>query len=1567
MLWPLLSLSLVGSIASVAAEDAASTSAPVRTWLRSSWSAPDLLLEIIETTALEEPRNYFVAFDTLTDPWANPNINAEDVQSTTGTAPSDEQTYSRALGQLTLAGVFAEQGSRFTFDLSLSLHSATPAIEAFYQYYLDAVKPKHDSSSDCLSWVHWGQKVVCDPAALEELLKEPSVPSEDADEESAPSLLPFDHIFPFPGSTLETPSRVAILYVAFEADDFRALHELLYKAASRPGSDIQYVIRYIPPSTPRSSRNYLTGYGVTLDLKKMDYLALDDRRSSSSSQGVVESDDDVILALIQSFPEDTNATHYPSPLEKEELLEIAVRAAHLVKNASEPLTVLRQLSQNFPKFANTIARRAPLPDGDFIAEVGANRMALPQGFSGFWMNGLMINEADLNILSLAKMLRAEQKRMLSLREVGLSPSQAVDVIAWAPPRSEVQQTILEGYFDASDRVEGGDVVMWFNDIEKDSRYSQWMPSLQGLFQGGMFGQLPMVKRNLFNIILAVDLSLPSSLEFIVNPIPTIIGRSIPFRWGIAPNVETEAAQKMARLFYFSMSRYGRKKTIDMLRELMDMNRVSVDLHKARQVFDRMEQEHRSTDGHDSKEPVITFEAVINSAAEESVERASAYATRLGATKASFANGHVFLNGKHFDFTPDFLRILQGEISGQTQYLIEQIYNGKLQDSDELDMSVFFYDLPSTVKRRNKYIYPSSKAGSLKVFDLPLLFDQVALDRATLDYLYPSDEEVVPFTIWIVGDLDEPGHVDLLREAALAMNTTTSFRLGYIHAPTSDAHPGAVSVKPVDLEAQAILSEESKLHGILNSLVEIDQVHHAEYAQASALLSRQIGLGEGQLGLIINGRVIGPIEPGSFSAPDFDSLCAYELQKSVNPVLTALNATYPALDELDKTAYSELITMATSVVASASVPDPIEQGLRSAQPPKRSRVYSQLDGRHSSFEIGNKDAATIQIGLILDPLSTAAQKWSSILSWLSEADFVHTYVLLNPQPSDQLPLKRFYRYNLPGQLNFDENGNQADASVSFHGLPPDPIYTLGMEVPQSWMVRPRESPYDLDNIHLATLSPTERTKGVEAIFDLDFLVIEGHAREANNAPPRGVQLQLTGVGTESNATEPIADTLVMANLGYLQFRATPGVFQLGIKPGRGREVFEMESAGNQGWDSPTVHDAGDMVTLTSFEGLTLYPRLKRRAGMESEDVLEHTGSGQTVEQVMKKGYEWVKSYFNKEQSTTEVSKKVQADINIFTVASGLLYERFVGIMILSVLKNTKSTVKFWFIENFLSPAFLEFIPHMAEAYGFQYELVTYKWPSWLRAQTEKQRIIWAYKILFLDVLFPMDLKKVIFVDADQIVRADLKELVDLDLHGAPYGYTPMGDDNTDMEGFRFWKTGYWKDFLRGKPYHISALYVIDLVRFREFAAGDKLRGQYQSLSADPNSLSNLDQDLPNNLQHDVPIFSLPEDWLWCETWCSKDRFDRAKTIDLCQNPLTKEPKLDRARSIPEWELYDAEIAKFAQSLVEQGKIKSAAVAASVNELASIGSTAKKADAEPPAKDSEAVPEAGHEQKHDASEL
>ena len=52
-----------------------------------------------------------------------------------------------------------------------------------------------------------------------------------------------------------------------------------------------------------------------------------------------------------------------------------------------------------------------------------------------------------------------------------------------------------------------------------------------------------------------------------------------------------------------------------------------------------------------------------------------------------------------------------------------------------------------------------------------------------------------------------------------------------------------------------------------------------------------------------------------------------------------------------------------------------------------------------------------------------------------------------------------------------------------------------------------------------------------------------------------------------------------------------------------------------------------------------------------------------------------------------------------------------------------------------------------------------------------------------------------------------------VQGAPYGYTPLCDGASDMDGFRFWQQGFWKDHLQGRPYHISALYVVDLDRFR----------------------------------------------------------------------------------------------------------------------------------------------------------
>jgi UDP-glucose:glycoprotein glucosyltransferase len=276
------------------------------------------------------------------------------------------------------------------------------------------------------------------------------------------------------------------------------------------------------------------------------------------------------------------------------------------------------------------------------------------------------------------------------------------------------------------------------------------------------------------------------------------------------------------------------------------------------------------------------------------------------------------------------------------------------------------------------------------------------------------------------------------------------------------------------------------------------------------------------------------------------------------------------------------------------------------------------------------------------------------------------------------------------------------------------------------------------------------------------------------------------------------------------------------------------------------------------------------------------------------------------------------VNVFTVASGHMYERLQKIMMLSVLRGVRkraleenrppARVKFWILKNYASPKHRRVVPRMAEKYGFDYAFVTYKWPHWLRKQQDKQRVIWAYKILFLDVLFPMGVKRVVFVDSDQVVRTDLLDLAKLDLHPkrAALAYPPFCDNRPEMDEYRFWTGGFWRDHLRGKPYHISALYLIDLGRLRKQGYGDGYRVIYDSLSRDPNSLANLDQDLPNYAQHSIPLHSLSKEWLWCETWCGGETKPEARTIDLCNNPRTKEPKLTAARRIiAEWPGLDAE--------------------------------------------------------------
>lgn len=422
-----------------------------------------------------------------------------------------------------------------------------------------------------------------------------------------------------------------------------------------------------------------------------------------------------------------------------------------------------------------------------------------------------------------------------------------------------------------------------------------------------------------------------------------------------------------------------------------------------------------------------------------------------------------------------------------------------------------------------------------------------------------------------------------------------------------------------------------------------------------------------------------------------------------------------------------------------------------------------------------------------------------------------------------------------------------------------LFSVDLDLPMSWYVLPTQvsNNTDLENVYLNGVSATS----VDSVFEIKGLLLTGFVIGADS-------LELEAY--TSNGT--LVDQTVTINEGYFQLQVPkPGNYLI-CTP---HEGFFQDFTSNE--------EGNDCIRIS----VSNYSPLSIRAQyipLSPKTVLLPADS--------------------RTKKATDL--RPHAQVNIFTIASGHLYERLASIMMLSVMKHTSRNVKFWLIEDFMSPKFRDFIPVMAKNFGFEYEFVNYKWPLWLRSQSDKQREIWAYKVLFLDVLFPTDLTDIIFVDSDQIVRTDFQDLLQIDMNDAPYALAPMGEGNSDLSQYMFWKKDYWKNKLgdKGLKYHISALYRVNLVKFRELGAGNIIRSRYQLLSSDPGSLANLDQDLLNDLQTILPIYTLDDEWLWCETWCDPDGFSEARTIDLCNNPLTKEPKLERAkRLIPEWTVYD----------------------------------------------------------------
>ncbi|CAD7699991.1 unnamed protein product [Ostreobium quekettii] len=1410
--------------------------------------------------------------------------------------------------------------------------------------------------------------------------------------------LRFDHAFPSPGAS--ATAHLIVMHGSPGTACFGAFHAAIKAIVERSGGGVAYAHRPVLPEACMASgeprhpcvefgsleKLQLPGFGAEMAIKSMEYSAVDDAKRDTNATaeegagfGTVKGFDfDVLVARRPALREEllTFRDYLESSLSQDTTLKVwdmkdlGLQASQRILQASDPLKLLTEISQNFPMLASSLSRLSV--DTKLRQSVATNQKIIPSRLGLVLLNGMPIDTDNFDLYDFLKRIRAEVKAKVLLMASGV---RAQAVAPFLRLRAEDRSEDLE---HLRFNVLPQEHVVFLNDLEKDSIYSSFPKSLTSLLNAFYPGDLLPIGRNLQTAMFIVDPTTVAGaalgkvvyeLYQRLTPIrlgvlflaPTVVDR---LQNGIAAPLDWDAltdAEQLVRMFRMINSAFGSKAAFQFWASLDGL--WTDDMKSARPLSPILgrafvEAWARSAASPETKKGQVASR-VTPSAALDQLRSGSGMAAGISlqvetAMEAAVERGLHFvdtptmwLNGQMIEIGDSSTRaVIMHYALMEMQNLQEHIYYGKLSEQDK-NLLAKILRLEKSLERYNPHVLPMGPGEEAEhvIVNVSSEFFQ------SLAFLHHPGTEETPKVATQLVTLDF-GTTQGLRlfEAGLDFvfgSSGKSSRVAFLPWNSAESTPALrtlwdatsrnLPTKDLAVVWQGLRKDRSLWAALCDSET-LSQVHNlvedaeldvdikgclsADREFGSAESQRRAELAKSALGIeagsavVTNGRVVTSSHAGDLNSKDFVTmqLIASDYQMG--------QAIKYAIEEADEDAGSKQISDQVWQIASILHSTSVESSYTGAMVGRLQQGFKRLNGMEILWQTGDGVEPEFEIEAVLNPLSKGMQRLSEILTFIRSVLRPKITVQLNPAVDmSEMPLKQFYRFSLP-KVDASKEGalTKVLPPVSyFSSLPTGKILTLNPDVPEAWLIEPVQADYDLDNLRMEDLGPNEV---VFVEYRLASLLLTGScldksAKTRKQLFPRGMQLTL------GNASHPaMVDTLVMSNLGYFQLKASPGVWNLSLAPGRTKELYHIDVSTDAS-EGDLVFEPGQpaaskiQIDIDSFQGRNMRLKVRKYPGMEAVDVLDDPEEPQAEAggQLWGTLMSWMKLDKGKEAvklagHTTGRCEHEDDPINIFTIASGHMYERLQKIMILSVLRNTKSCVKFWVIKNYMSPQMQQFLPHMAARYGFEYELVTYKWPSWLNKQTEKQRIIWAYKILFLDVLFPLSCRRVIFVDADQIVRTDMRQLYDMDLQGAPLAYTPFCDTNKEMDGFRFWKGGFWKDHLNGKPYHISALYVVDLQKFRQSAAGDKLRVVYENLSKDPNSLSNLDQDLPNYAQHSVPIFSLPQEWLWCESWCGNETKPAAKTIDLCNNPMTKEPKLQAARRIvAEWPGIDEEVRAF----------------------------------------------------------
>ena len=472
--------------------------------------------------------------------------------------------------------------------------------------------------------------------------------------------------------------------------------------------------------------------------------------------------------------------------------------------------------------------------------------------------------------------------------------------------------------------------------------------------------------------------------------------------------------------------------------------------------------------------ILSWKRIIGSDEKISqlVERAARFNNRLGLFVDYYPSGISFSNGRPIPLEGSYQRQIVSSYEEACTQVAKLHYYGKISQTT----NIYDYLLtdPGVLKSRNPIVYPSD-VFLVKFVDLCDLRATSWLSKLEYFSSVSSDDAVPLISLHIVTDLTSKAGKKLALSALSASHKLGNARVALLRLPSpkcsdntenscedSDGNdensyndlPSVLyhlAAKGVDIDrntaalyARCYLEDPDNASELyiercqyqsdtakqfstkFEELVSQSADDSPETLQAyfeqgvSGLQGLDVDIAVGSHTILCNGRVL-PILGAKyvFGENAFVELVQMELSPRVVGVDSELRA---ILGEriMSTREYADTVMRASSIAEFYSLAHQPDGIFKYQWGTQRLDIHKELTNADDvRFVIGDPTTANVRIQAVIDPLSKNGQKWASILKAFSTLDGISVEIWCNPVSTySELPLDRFYRYEIQPELQFD---------------------------------------------------------------------------------------------------------------------------------------------------------------------------------------------------------------------------------------------------------------------------------------------------------------------------------------------------------------------------------------------------------------------------------------------------------------------------------------------------------------------------------------------------------------------